>query len=144
MSIRYKVVKQAFGFDKSKTPKYVVRPVTGEMVNFNQVRKQVTQICGAHRGTVNLVIDALLDVLQNHLEMSHSVQLGEFGTLRPALRAKAQDNEEAATADTVYRRRIHFMPGKQLRGFLNEVSFSRVHPVTTDYTDGSSEPEGGL
>jgi len=61
-----------------------------------------------------------------------------------AIRAKAQDIEDAATADTVYRRRIHFIPGKQLKNFLNEASFSRIHPVSTDYTEDSNEPEGGL
>ncbi len=74
MSLQYKVVKQIFGFDESKTLRYVVKPVTTGILTFDKVRSQVTQICGAHRGTVNLVIDGLLDVMVNNLEMGHSVQ----------------------------------------------------------------------
>lgn len=126
MSIRYKVVKQAFGFDESKTEKYVVRTVTGEMLTFDKVCAQVTQVCGAHRGTVTQVIGGLFDVMVNHLDMGHSVQLGEFGTLRPGLRTRAQDSEEAANASAVYRRKINFMPGKMFKSFLKDVSVTRL------------------
>lgn len=141
MSIKYKVVKQVFGFDKSKTPQYVVKTVTSGVVDFNKVRSQVTQICGAHRGTVNLVIDGLIDVMVNNLDMGHSIQLGEFGTLRPGIRAKAQDTEETATAETIYRRRINFVPGRLLKNFLREVSINRVYPMKTDYTDSEDNTE---
>lgn len=138
MSIKYKVVKQVFGFDKTGTAKYVARTVTGDMLDFDKVRKQVAQVCGAHRGTVNLVIDGLIDVMVNNLDMGHSVQLGEFGVLRPGIRAKAQDSEEAITAQTVYRRRIVFFPGKMLRNFLDNVSVTRMAIPDVDFTDGSS------
>ncbi|WP_239059601.1 DNA-binding protein [Bacteroides sp. 224] len=124
--MQYKVVKQIFGFDQSKTEKYVVKSVTGEMLEFNKVRNQVTQMCGIHRGTVNLVIDGLLDVLVNNLDMGHSVQLGEFGVLRPGFRTKAQDTKEDANADAVYRRKINFVPGKMLKNFLKDVSITRA------------------
>jgi len=126
MSIKYKVVKKTFGFDKSGTEKYVVSTVTGEMLTFDKVCAQVTQVCGAHRGTVTQVIGGLFDVMVNHLDMGHSVQLGEFGTLRPGLRTKAQDSEEAANASAVYRRKINFMPGKMFKSFLKDVSVTRM------------------
>jgi len=142
MGIRYKVVKQVFGFDKTNTPRYVVRPVISGVLTFDKVRTQVMQICGAHRGTVNLVIDGLIDVMINNLEMGHSVQLGDFGTIRPGIRAKAQNSEEDATADTIYRRRINFVPGKLLNNFLQDVSMNKIEPFKTDYTD--NEPPGGI
>ncbi len=126
MSITYKVVKQVFGFDKEKTPKYVVRTVTSEMLAFDKVRLQVSQVSGIHRATVNSVIEGLLDVLVNNLDMGHSVQLGEFGTLRPGMKAKAQTTEEAVTASTIYRRKIIFAPGRMLRDFLRNVSVNRM------------------
>lgn len=141
MSIKYKVVKQVFGFDETKTPRYVVKPVTSGVLTFNKVRSQVTQICGIHRGTVNLVIDGLLDVMVNNLDMGHSIQLGEFGMLRPAIRAKAQDTEETANAESIYRRRINFVPGKLLKNFLRDVSISRMAPVNTDYTNSGENTE---
>lgn len=143
MSIRYKVVKQIFGYDKTKTVKYVAKPVTGEMLTFDKVRKQTAEICGTHRGITNLILDGLLDVLVNNLDMGHSVQLGEFGILRPAIRAKAQDEEKDVKADTVYRRRIAFVPGRMLQDMLQKVSVTRAVPMDTDYTDGSSSANPG-
>lgn len=147
MSIQYKVVKQAFGFDETQTEKYVLKTVTGEMLTFNKVCNQVCQVCGVHRGAVTLVIGGLLDVMVNNLDMGHSVQLGEFGVLRPGLRTRAQDSEETATAQAVYRRKINFAPGKMLQNFLKDVSITRVaaskmNDAGNNGSDGPGE-EGG-
>ncbi|WP_163173682.1 DNA-binding protein [Bacteroides sp. 51] len=143
--MKYKIVKQVFGYDKTNTVKYVAKSVTGEMLTFDKVRKQTAEICGTHRGTTNLILEGLLDVLVNNLDMGHSVQLGEFGILRPGIRAKAQDDEKSVNAETVYRRRINFVPGKMLKNFLRDVSVTRVAPIDTDYTNGSTatNPGGG-
>lgn len=69
MGIRYKVVKQSFGFDESKTEKYVLKTVMGEMLSFDKVCNQVTQVCGAHRGTVTQVLGGLFDVAVNYFDM---------------------------------------------------------------------------
>lgn len=139
MSIKYKVVKQTFGFDETKKLRYVVKPVTTGVLTFNKVRAQVMQICGAHRGTVNQVIDGLIDVMINNLEMGHSVQLGEFGTMRPGIRAKAQEKEADATSESVYRRKVNFVPGKLLKNFLQDVSINKIEPFKTDYTEDEAE-----
>ncbi len=73
MRIRYKTVKQVFGFDKAGTGKYTVKTVTGEMLPFDNVCTQVTRICSAHRETVTRVTGSLFDVMANHLDMKHSV-----------------------------------------------------------------------
>jgi len=139
MSVQYKVVKQIFGYDKTRSEKYVVRTVTGEMLTYDKVCNQVSQICGIHRGITSVVIAGLLDVMVNNLDMGHSVKLDDFGILRPGLRAKAQDSEEAANANTVYRRRIIFTPGKMLKNFINDVALTRATIQDLDYTDGSSK-----
>lgn len=141
MSIKYKVVKQVLGFDKNGGEKYVLKTVTGEMLTFNKVCNQVCQITGAHRGVVTLIIGGLLDVMVNNLDMGHSVQLGDFGTLRPGLRTKAQDNEEDATAQAVYRRKINLVPGKMLKNFLNDVSVTRA-AVSTQSSSNNSGGNG--
>ena len=143
MSIQYKVVKKTFGFDKTGTEKYVVKPVTGEMLSFDKVCNQVSQVCGAHRGTVNQVISGLLDVMVNSLDMGHSVQLGEFGTLRPGLRTKAQDSEKEANAQAVYRRKINFVPGKMLKSFLKDVAISRAAAASLDTTGNDTDNNDG-
>ncbi len=115
MALKYVVTKQVFGFDKSKTEKYVARQVVSGQVSFSKLCTQVGQICGAHRGTVQLVIAGLVDALTNNLDDGKSVQLGEFGTFRPGIRAKAVSTEEDVSAENIYRRRIIFTPGTALK-----------------------------
>ncbi len=143
MSIQYKVVKQVFGFDQTQSEKFVARAVTGQMLPSDQFCNQVCQITGIHRSVVGAVFGGVLDVLVNNMNMGHSVQLGEFGCLRPGIHAKAQDSAEEATASTVYRRKINFVPGKMLKNFLNDVSVTRMTMPDVDYTDGSSKGNGG-
>ncbi len=75
MALKYVVTKQVFGFDKSKTEKYVARLVVSGQVSFSRLCTQVGQICGAHRGTVQLVIAGLVDALINNPDDGKSVQL---------------------------------------------------------------------
>ncbi len=134
MALKYVVTKQIFGFDETKTERFVPVQVLSGQVDFKKLCTQVCQICGAHRGTVNLVIAGLVDALVNNLDNGCSVQLGEFGIFKPAIRAKASDTEEEATVDNIYRRRINFTPGAALKDAMSKVSINRFTPPITDYT----------
>lgn len=60
MGLKYVVAKQVFGFDQTRTAKFVQKQVITGQVSFNKLCTQVGQICGAHRGTVQLVIAGLV------------------------------------------------------------------------------------
>ena len=143
MGLKYVVTKQVFGFDETKTAKYVPKQVLSGQVSFNKLCAQVGQICGAHRGTVQLVIAGLVDALINNLDDGKSVQLGEFGIFRPAIRAKASDREEDANAEKIYRRKINFTPGSALKSMMNKTSVTRYATPGTDYTNGSGGSGNG-
>ncbi|WP_291528624.1 HU family DNA-binding protein [Bacteroides sp. UBA939] len=143
MALKYVVTKQVFGFDESKTEKYVARQVASGQVSFRKLCTQVGQICGAHRGTVQLVIAGLIDALINNLDDGKSVQLGEFGTFRPGIRAKAASTEEDVSAENIYRRRIIFTPGTALKDVMNKVSITRFTAPDTDYTKSASNYDNG-
>jgi len=143
MALKYVVTKQIFGFDKTNTPNYVPRQVTTGQVTFKKLCTEVGQICGAHRGTVQLVIAGLVDTLVNNLDDGKSVQLGEFGTFRPAIRSKASDSVEDATVEKIYRRRVNFTPGPALKDMINKASITRFATPITDYTTSSEEDEEG-
>jgi len=137
MGLKYVVTKQVFGFDETKTAKYVPKQVLSGQVSFNKLCAQVGQICGAHRGTVQLVIAGLVDAMVNNLDDGKSIQLGEFGIFRPAIRAKASDKEEDANAEKIYRRKINFTPGAALKEMMNKTSLTRYATPDIDYTGGN-------
>ena len=115
MALNYEVKKRVFGFDKTKTEKYVAQLKTLGMVEFGDLCDEVTKVGMAPRGVVKMVLDGLIDTLNMNINKGFSVQLGDFGCFRPGLNAKSQDKEEDVKSDTVYRRKIIFTPGQQFK-----------------------------
>lgn len=142
MALKYVVKKTVFGFDKTKTAKYVARPLLAGSVSYPALCNQVTKVGMAPRGVVKMVIDGLIDAIVWNLENHLSVKLGEFGAFRPAFGSKSQDKEEDVTADVLRHRKIIFTPGAYFKDMLNEISIQKFEIPKTDETGGSPE-EGG-
>ena len=64
MALKYVVKKTVFGFDQTKTPKYVARPVPAGTVGYSALCDQVTRVGAlASRSMVVLALESLFDVL---------------------------------------------------------------------------------
>ena len=98
MAIKYEVKKVVFGFDKSKTEKFVAQSKVLGMVEFKTLCEEVQKVSMAPRGVVKMVIDGLIDTLNMDLDKGYSVQLGDFGCFRPGLNAKSQAGVEDVDA----------------------------------------------
>ena len=88
MALKYVVKKRVFGFDKTKTEKYVAQNVITNTVNFRDLCKEVSMFGMIPEGAVKHVIDALIDALNTNLNKGLSVQLGDFGCFRPGMSCK--------------------------------------------------------
>ncbi len=115
MAIKYEVKKVVFGFDKTKTEKFVAQAKVLGMVEFKTLCEEVQKVSMAPRGVVKMVIDGLIDTLNMDLDKGYSVQLGDFGCFRPGLNAKSQAGVKDVDANTVYRRKIIFTSGATSR-----------------------------
>ena len=137
------MTKRVFGFDDSKTEKYVAKSVRSGEMSFSKTCAKVSRLCGVHRKIVDLVVSGLVDIMAEDIDDGKSVQLGEFGIFRPTIKAKSEDSADKVTASNIIRKRIVFTPGKIFQRTLGEMSVTRSVPVDTDYTDGSSSGNGG-
>lgn len=153
MAIKYEVKKVVFGFDESKTEKFVAQTKVLGMVGFKKLCEEVQKVSMAPRGVVKMVIDGLIDTLNMDLDKGYSVQLGDFGCFRPGLNAKSQEGAEAVDANTVYRRKIIFTPGSYFKDMLSDATVERLtlgkgtvvkDAVVNPKPDGSGSGEGGL
>ena len=122
MALKYVVKKRVFGFDKTKTEKYVAQNVITNTVNFRDLCKEVSMFGMIPEGAVKHVIDALIDALNTNLNKGLSVQLGDFGCFRPGMSCKSQKEEKDVDADTVRRVKIVFTPGYKFKDMLDNVS----------------------
>lgn len=142
MALNYEVKKRVFGFDKTKTEKYVAQLKTLGMVEFGDLCDEVTKVGMAPRGVVKMVLDGLIDTLNMNINKGFSVQLGDFGCFRPGLNAKSQDKEEDVKSDTVYRRKIIFTPGQQFKEMLTRASVTRAGWDNSEVVSGGGSNPG--
>lgn len=142
MALNYEVKKRVFGFDKTKTEKYVAQLKTLGMVEFGDLCDEVTKVGMAPRGVVKMVLDGLIDTLNMNINKGFSVQLGDFGCFRPGLNAKSQDKEEDVKSDTVYRRKIIFTPGQQFKEMLTRASVTRAGWGNSEVVSGGGSNPG--
>ena len=142
MALNYEVKKRVFGFDKTKTEKYVAQLKTLGMVDFGDLCDEVTKVDMAPRGVVKMVLDGLIDTLNMNINKGFSVQLGDFGCFRPGLNAKSQDKEEDVKSDTVYRRKIIFTPGQQFKEMLTRASVTRAGWDNSEVVSGGGSNPG--
>ena len=142
MALNYEVKKRVFGFDKTKTEKYVAQLKTLGMVEFGDLCDEVTKVGMAPRGVVKMVLDGLIDTLNMNINKGFSVQLGDFGCFRPGLNAKSQDKEEDVKSHTVYRRKIIFTPGQQFKEMLTRASVTRAGWDNSEVVSGGGSNPG--
>ena len=144
MALKYLVKKTTFGFDKSKTEKYVARPMVMGTVGFANLCDQVTKVGMAPRGVVKLVIDGVIDALAMNLVNGLSVKLGDFSTFRSSFGCKSQDEAKNVSAETLRHRKIIFTPGELLKNMLHTVSIQKfVLPETGETTTPPEEERPG-
>ena len=123
MGLKYVVKKTVFGFDQTKTPKYVARPLPAGTVGYPALCDQVAKVgVLASRSMVKLVLESLFDVLEENLTNHLSVKLGDFGTLRPSFSSKCQNEENEVNADVLCHRKIVFTPSSDFKRVLGNVS----------------------
>ena len=137
MSLKYVIKKRTFGFDKTKTEKYVAQNVITNTVDFKTLCDEITKIGLVPSGAVKFVLDALIDTLNMNLNKGISVQLGDFGCFRPGMNCESQDTAKEVDSDTIRRVRIVFTPGYKFKDMLNKVSIQKL--VVSN--DGTMIPE---
>lgn len=140
MSLKYVVKSTTFGFDKDKKEKYVARPFNVVHVDFNTLCDQVTAVGMVPRGIVKSVLDATIDSLKTYMILGASVNLGEFGTLRPSFGCKSQNTADKVTTDVLRNRKIIFTPGRLLKDMIKTVS---IQKLDESKVGGTNVPGGG-
>ncbi len=122
-----------------KKEAYVTRSITLPRIDKDTLLARAADNSGIRRGVFYQAVDALCNEFKNFLMNGHSVEVPEVGSFRFAVNAKATDTEAEAGAGQVYRRKIQYLPNKDLWRQLQQVSLIDHTEVTED--DGGDEPE---
>ena len=92
MALNYEVKKRVFGFDETKTEKYVAQMKTLGVVGFKDLCDEVSKIGMAPRGVVKLVLDGLIDTLNMDINKGFRYSWVSSAVSIPASTLRARTN----------------------------------------------------
>ena len=131
MPLNYEIKKRTFGFDETRTEKYVVSAKRGHTVSYEDILKEVAKQSHLNSGEVYTAIEALIDVSITFMQQGHGVKLGDFGTFRMSLSSEGVDApEQFDAASHVRRTRLIFTPGVLLKAALATITVEQALPDT--------------
>ncbi len=79
----------------------------------------------------------MIDALCTYASIGATIRLGDFGSIRPALNCKSQDEAKSVTADVVYRQKLIFVPGQWLKNMMKSSGVSRMVVESEETSNGN-------
>ena len=140
MALRIRRIKKAFGFDETKTQKYVLVPDRATVVTFAPLCDQVVQVSSINRGMVQSTLYGLVQSMKTFIQQGHSVQVAGFGTFIPSFNAKSSLVEKDVNVDAIRKVKLRFIPSAELRQLLDNMEFEFD---VVESTDDSKTSSGG-
>lgn len=139
MGLKFRRVKKAFGFDKTKTEKYVVVPERALPVSFDYLCEEIALISGINIGMVRATLYALVRSMKTFIQQGHTVQVEGFGSFIPSFNAKSSLVEKEANAESIRRMKLRFVPCAELREMMERMRVDFNDKDSTNDTGSSSE-----
>lgn len=143
MSFRYVIRKRKVGIGPTKTERFVAASYSVADIDFDMLCDQVTSQGFVPRGIVKAVMDGTIDALCTYASIGATVRLGDFGSLRPGLNCKSQDDAKSVTSDIVYRQKLIFVPGKRLKNMMKQSGITRLVVDSEPIPDEGGDNGGG-
>lgn len=143
MSFRYAVRKKMINVGEVKGEKYVAAAVSVADIDFSMLCDQVTSQGFVPRGIVKAVLDGMIDALCTYASIGATVRLGDFGSIRPGLNSKSQEDAKSVTADVVYRQKLIFVPGKRLKNMMKDSGVTRIVVESENTSTENGDNENG-
>lgn len=141
MALRIRRIKKTFGFDKTKTQKYVLVPDRATVVTFEHLCDQVAQVSGINRGMVQSTLYGLVQSVKTFIRQGHSVQVAGFGTFIPSFHAKSSLVEEEVNVSSIRKVKLRFIPSAELKQLLDKMEFE--FDVVESTHDSKTSSDGG-
>lgn len=141
MALKFRRIKKAFGFDKTKTEKYVVTPDRGAVVPFKDLCEQIALVSGVNKGNVVATLDALAVSMRTYILQGHAVRVEGIGTYVPSFNAKSSPVEGEANADSIYRMKLRFIPCSELRDMMYKIEVVFNTKDSTSDSDDSDDDD---
>ena len=120
---------------------YVTRSINLPVVDEKTLIERAAENSLINAGHLYAAMSAITQTFRNFLFMGHSVQLPKVGIFRFAVNAKASDTMKDAGVDSIYRRKIIYLPTPDLRKALKDIQLEKLQQDIVDDTNADNREE---
>lgn len=134
MSIHYVKTTAKIGFGKDKEEKFVGRRQLADPFTLERLAKEVHHHTSIPQPTCETILKYMILAVEDALQDGRSVELGDLGTLSPAISTRAADTAEEVK---IVRKRVLFRASKKLRTIIQNISVKLI----SDTDDGTTDTD---
>lgn len=122
MGIIIRKVKKTLHYKEGEPEVFKLSQISYPVVSYDALVEEVSQSRGENTNKTKAVIDAVVNRMVHYMGLGFAVRLGEFGTFKPKIRTKTEQDPDALDASSIKQKLIQFYPGKQFRTMLKDMS----------------------
>lgn len=121
MPIRYRITKRSNTIANNKKPQYIMQAVSTGVVDLDQISYQISKECTLSVVDIKMVLYALGEKLQFHLEDGKTVDLENIGKFKVGFKCKAEaDATKLTPKRNIQKYHLNFQPSVALKRWLKK------------------------
>lgn len=126
MPVKFSVVPKKNPRDQAAPAKYYANARSNGNVTLRQLAKQIAEISTVSTIDTIANLEALLQVIPNHIADGKIVRLGDFGSFRLTITSEGSETEDDVTSSNIKGNKLKFQPGKVFKTVLNNIEYEKL------------------
>ena len=106
--------------------KFYAAPAYMEELTVRDLAKDISDACTLNVTDVEAVLTSLVRKLPMYLKSGFKIQLGSFGRVKLSFSSKGFEKAEDVDASSITSKRILFTPSSELKGEIEQASFTKA------------------
>ena len=123
--MKYRVVKRMNPLNNAES-KFYAAPAYMEELTVRDLAKDISDACTLNVTDVEAVLTSLVRKLPMYLKSGFKIQLGSFGRVKLSFSSKGFEKAEDVDASGITSKRILFTPSSELKGEIEQASFTKA------------------
>ncbi|MBE8722396.1 HU family DNA-binding protein [Sphingobacterium pedocola] len=126
MAIKYNVVEIGKPGDLTAPKKFYARPVHTGGIALEDLASDISHASSINEADVYAVLQSLVREIPRNISRGYIVRLGNLGSFRLSSNSTGNDTSEEVNASNIFRTRLIFNPGKQIKTILTSLTFKKI------------------
>ncbi|MDR2795416.1 MAG: HU family DNA-binding protein [Spirochaetaceae bacterium] len=122
MAVKLKKIQRKNPQNTASVKWYLTQEKVG-VVGMTEIAREIEERSALSFGDVQSALSNLVEILPVFLKLGHTIKLERFGSFRVSVTSRGTATADELSARHVKRLKLIFLPGKELKRSLEDVSF---------------------